>query len=77
MVEIKCSYSVSFEDSKWSLIPDSLITEFEGKKFLKMKATSAAIIALLLNGPVPKNARGTRLLAMHLGPKTFLVIVQS
>lgn len=56
MVEIKCSYSVSFEDSKWSLIPDSLITEFEGKKFLKMKATSAAIIALLLNGPVPKNA---------------------
>ena len=56
MVSIRQRIELNFEDGHYLQIPESLLVKYEDKTFLKIKATSSAIIGVVTGKRAPRNA---------------------
>lgn len=56
MVELRQTWDLKWKDSKWANIPATLIEQFEGKPFLKLRPSNATLVQLLAGSEAGKNA---------------------
>ena len=56
VVELRQTWDLKWKDGKWISFPASMVEEFEGKSYLRLRPTCHSLVALLSKGALTKNA---------------------